>query len=201
MRRTDQEFKAEVLRRSREYKAKQAKRRKKILTVALCTFVCVVGLSFWSGGFGMKATSSDSAAPESMEIGMADVSAGYYGAMEEMNGSAIPEGELEPAEGTARENWLTVRAAVDASAPVRTILDPEIIDQIRELIAGLPGGERGSAGSENADYEIVIGDADGEHRYLLDTAGFLYSQEEERRYELDQDACALIFQLLELEEE
>ena len=65
MRRTDKEFKAEVLRRSRRYRARQAKKRRNILTALTCVLVFVVGVySFWPQAF--KSSATDNAAPESM---------------------------------------------------------------------------------------------------------------------------------------
>lgn len=65
MRRTDQEFKEEVLRRSRCYRARQAKKRRNTLAVLTCVLVCVVGMySFWPHAF--KSAGTDNAAPESM---------------------------------------------------------------------------------------------------------------------------------------
>ena len=45
MRRTEQEFKEEVLKRTRAYRQKQAKTRKNILTASLCVCLCAVVLS------------------------------------------------------------------------------------------------------------------------------------------------------------
>lgn len=68
MRRTDQEFKAEVLRRSSAYKARRKKRMKQVLTTASCVAVVVMALGiFLPSAFGGSSMSTaDSAAPESM---------------------------------------------------------------------------------------------------------------------------------------
>ena len=44
MRRTDQEFKEEVLRRSSAYRAKQKQTRKKVFTSALCFALMIFGV-------------------------------------------------------------------------------------------------------------------------------------------------------------
>lgn len=67
MRRTDQEFKEEILRRCSVYRQKQRRKRKQALTASLCIFMCVTGLYlFWPTVFSAK--SADNAAPESMQM-------------------------------------------------------------------------------------------------------------------------------------
>ena len=57
MRRTEQEFKEEVLKRTRAYRQKQAKTRKSLLTASLCVCLCVVVLK----GISPFGANSDSA--------------------------------------------------------------------------------------------------------------------------------------------
>lgn len=67
MRRTDQEFKAEVMRRSSAYKARRKKRMKQVLTTASCAAVIIMTLGiFLPSAFGGSMNTADSAAPENM---------------------------------------------------------------------------------------------------------------------------------------
>lgn len=66
MRRTDLDFKEEVLRRSREYRTARAKKNRKILASAICLFICICGFGVIYPG-GLKSASTESAAPESMK--------------------------------------------------------------------------------------------------------------------------------------
>lgn len=88
MRRTDQEFKEEVLRRSRCYRARQAKKRRNTLAVLTCVLVCVVGVySFWPQTFKLAGT--DNAAPESM----LQVSGSYVSDEEKAESPAVSPAE------------------------------------------------------------------------------------------------------------
>lgn len=64
MRRTDREFKEEVLCRSRKYRAQQAKRRRTVLMTAACVLICAVGVQ---GLLPHTFKAADNAAPESMK--------------------------------------------------------------------------------------------------------------------------------------
>ncbi len=76
MRRTNQEFKEEVLRRSGQYRRAQAKRRKTILGAALCVCLCVTAVLFVPG----RGASNDSAADMvQMEIMESPAAAPEYG--------------------------------------------------------------------------------------------------------------------------
>ena len=69
MRRTDKEFKEEVLRRSRKYRAEQAKRRRTVLMTAACVLIIAVGVQ---GLLPHSFKAADNAAPESMKQDAAD---------------------------------------------------------------------------------------------------------------------------------
>ena len=64
MRRTDKEFKEEVLRRSRKYRAEQAKRRRTVLMTAACVLIIAVGVQ---GFLPHSFKAADNAAQESMK--------------------------------------------------------------------------------------------------------------------------------------
>lgn len=70
MSRTDQEFKAEVLRRSEAYRRHRRERRKKLMNTALCV-VLVVGGMYLVSPFLASGGSSEPAANDAMEAPMA----------------------------------------------------------------------------------------------------------------------------------
>lgn len=63
MRRTDFEFKQELLHRAREYRVERAAKRRRILTVSACVLLCVVGLYTFRPNIFQKSV-ADTAAPE-----------------------------------------------------------------------------------------------------------------------------------------
>ena len=67
MRRTEQEFKAELTRRYENYRQEQAKKRKKLLGAGLCACLCFVVLitaAAWSGAGSDYTAQADMAKPE-----------------------------------------------------------------------------------------------------------------------------------------
>lgn len=84
MRRTEQEFKAELHRRAEKYQAARRRRRKKLLTAALCFVVVFAG---WSVASAMKIGADNAAS--SMEI-MADTP------MEMITGNSAVNDKSEP---------------------------------------------------------------------------------------------------------
>lgn len=72
MRRTEQEFKAEVLRRSENYRMEQSRKRKKLLGVGVCAVLCVAALWLFEplAMGGNNLTAAPEAAPQAPEAEM-----------------------------------------------------------------------------------------------------------------------------------
>lgn len=105
MRRTDEEFKAEVLRRSEEFKKRRKKRAKAVLFGCMPVVLCCTALLALSHGFGGSTEAANQMAfdaAQSVECAESPAAAdqaaeekgasGTYGAVEEpMEGQQIPE--------------------------------------------------------------------------------------------------------------
>lgn len=125
MRRTDQEFKAEVFRRRDVYWAKQRQRRKRLMTTALCVLLCVTTLWTIAPGFGggTKET-ADNAAAE-MAIGM----------MEPMEGADFSYLQEAPAEEAMQSTEMSLTASGSGSAAI------ELREEDAAVISGYLEGE------------------------------------------------------------
>lgn len=103
MRRTEQEFKAEILRRSRVYRQAQARKRKTLLGAGLCACLCVTLLMVLTpmGAANMKdaAPESNMLVMEDMKAEMSVVQSPQCPAEYMMDSAAVMEESDEPAGG------------------------------------------------------------------------------------------------------
>lgn len=95
MRRTDEDFKAEVFRRCEAYHARQKKRRRMVVAVCLPLLLCSAALmAVFSGGFGMNVSFDKTASAECMDA---------PAAVEMPEAEEALEDSVSAANGTARE--------------------------------------------------------------------------------------------------
>lgn len=168
MRRTDREFKAEVLRRSREYRARRRQRRKKLLTTALCVVLCItslfVAVPMLMPMGGSSAETADMAVAQSMENKNSMVEMG--GIEEEAAAEASAEA---PAEGTSAQ--YTGAAETGTELPDLNLIRVELSAEDETVIAEYLSGEWvNDLTNCRANYAFTI---DGrEYRYHSDCGTF-----------------------------
>ena len=138
MRRTDEEFKAEVFRRSEAFRTRQKRRRKKVTAVCLPVLLCSTALLwvFFSGAGAGSTASADCAAPE--EFAAYQNESAFEGenpkdaAVEEPEPSM--ESQVTSGTGTAEAAVIEVITQATSSEYGRTFTAPEKTGGILEAI-------------------------------------------------------------------
>lgn len=105
MRRTEQEFKAEVLRRSENFRRERTKKRKIILSAGVCACLCAVVLAVATPGLKF---SSDDTAPESEII-----------LMDALKSEAAAAPMIEPEENAPELNEAVAECPAEGASIVR----------------------------------------------------------------------------------
>lgn len=139
MRRTDLEFKNEVLHRAAAYKARRAQRRKKLLAGACCLAVCILAAGvFWPGASGenMSAATADCAAPEAADQNGMSIQDVWYGQ------ESAAEAPASVA-GTGENNGIiqdalpeSVYVLIETAGGECAVLSEEDAWQIRQYLTG-----------------------------------------------------------------
>ena len=138
MRRTDEEFKAEVFRRSEDFRVRRRKRRQRIALACLPVLICCAGfMAVAAGGFGGFGASSESAA-YSME--MMDNCAAAPAAAEEAK--ETPECDLAaPQEAAEMEGNLSGAGSTTAVLKIEVTSQPEMEEYARTFTDAAQTGE------------------------------------------------------------
>lgn len=128
MRRTDREFKEELQRRTKAYRAQQKKRRKMMLTAALCLVLCVFTLTavpaIVGGGF-TKSADNAAAAGVVYDMESSISQADTNGAAGEMTAEE-PAAAAEPEEDTGKMSGSSSATAAQPEVCVRNISSEEM---------------------------------------------------------------------------
>ena len=185
MRRTEQEFKDEVLRRSRAYQQAQARKRKTLLGTGLCVCLCFVALAVFApmGGASADSAAGNKAAIRT-EMSMAQSPEFALDAAAPMEKEpAAPEPEEEPVLGVtsgAAENFSVSRRYDVVAIEVKTNPEDEAqyrfftdVEKVAAIIIAIerfyPADETQQEPEpmEGTAYEIMITHEDKTERYTL----------------------------------
>lgn len=212
MRRTDQEFKIEILRRSESYRARQRQLRKKLLTAAGCFVMVIFGFGFmlplFAGGGGTSKSTADrvvfapeAALQDAYYNGSADTSrtemssSTGYGREEDAPSEPEENGTMdtgEPGSISRRYNVISIeiRTLPEADAHERFFTNEEKIAAIENAIEWIHTfGETGNvtALAGGIVYEITITYEDSVVCYQL-FGNVLYSENDDCWISVDQYA-------------
>lgn len=213
MRRSDKEFKSEVLRRAAAYKARQRQLRKKMLTTALCVVLVCTGswglIRFGLLDLGMGGSSKDCAAEVEMESGWAENSM-------VMGRDDVAPDAIEPAEGTPtgapgavedqsavsehgagstmyNVEFIEIRTIPETEEAFRCVTDVEQVAAIENAIEWIytvgTNDENIVLPGGGTVYEIVVTYTDSAVRYEL-YGNALYCESDDSWIKVDEEAYA-----------
>ena len=188
MRRTDEEFKAEVFRRSENFKARRRKRGRRIVLACLPVLLCCTALLALSGGFGKSAESTANTAMAEDAAQSVECMDAPAAAMEEAD-QELGNGKWENfSDGTGSAGVVSVEVISQPESEdyARVFTDPvktaAIVDAIRAFCEDpdtvIGGSETGDC--EGMSYRIIVTDETAVQEYvlfnqaLLDTEGIWY---------------------------
>lgn len=209
MRRTDKEFKEEILRRRDAYKARRRKRNM-FLTAIGCFVLVFTGFYMSVPLTGLGGSSTGTAENAQMAYGVMDMeknSAVLYEAPAEAPGAVMEDGTMEAQEETCQNSMMAgsstsrrydVISVEVISNPAsedyaRVFTDGEKIAAVMNAIeycytiVGLSEMTEDTGDAEGMSYEIVITYEDGTACYTLFNGG-LFSEEEGRWIAVDEAA-------------
>lgn len=190
MRRTEQEFKAEILRRSSAYRQRREKHLKNTLLSFGCIAILIFGFQFLPSGFGGSSAETADAA-----FGITGANQQAPESMEEMKAPQEPVESGNVSGQTPADSWLyssetsteciVVCTQPDLEECERIFTDPDQIAAIESAISvfrdhgELPEDNPGNA--EGMAYVITVINSSGEWRYTLFNNA-LYSSGDDRWY-------------------
>ena len=177
MRRTDEEFKAEVFRRSEDYRVSRRNRRKKIALACLPVLICCGGFfALVTGGFGGFGASGETEAVYQNAAITSDACMEAPAAAEEEAGIEPAEGELESSSGSSSDPAvlsIEVTSQPEMEEYARTFTDPEKINAIMDALQAfyddpgttIGGSEVGEC--EGMGYRITVTEENVIQEYTL----------------------------------
>lgn len=185
MRRTDIEFKAEVLRRAEQYRAERRKRTKRTLLVCLPLLLCCGALlAVFSMGYGgsTKGVAYDSA----MSVECMDAPAAPAPESVEEESASQADSPMEPAEGKkdqssdAKVLSITVTTHSESAELVRLFTSESEMQAILDAINRFPNDPQTVIGGDE------VGDSEG-MAYVI----AVITETEDREYVLFHDALLI----------
>lgn len=195
MRRTDNEFKAEVFRRSREYRARQKKILKKTLAMVPCVTVCLLGAFLLLVPMG----GSDTASAEMAVLDHEEMNQVYQ--PEESPAAAEPNYSTSVTGDVGVIPSIRVYSQPESEQYDREFTDPKQIKAIMDAISEFYNSDapeempEGFGDCNGMRYVILVTDENGIHSFTLFNNG-LYSEEEQGWVGVDKAAFDALEELI-----